>query len=675
MNFYGQLPQILLPTRVADNSATIVDNIFTNNNCNISSGNIITDFSDHYAQFVSIQRGKIDFKSIKMYKRDYRNFSEDSFRDDVSIQNFDTKCNDVNDQFNDFYFKLEGCVDRHAPLKKLTTKEIKLEHKPWINNEITKMIRIRDKLHRRKKRQPENGDIRKLYNLFRNRTIREIKKSKKNYFTEYFEENKTNIKKTWDGIRSIINIKNSKQTTINRLNVKGKIITNHKEIAESLNNFFVNVGPNTEKNIPLNPKVKPEKYLKNRNQLNFLITHISNEDVLDIINKLENKSTGPQSIPIHLLKLIPDLILVPLCKIINQSFMTGVFPDALKICKVIPIHKGGATDNLDNYRPITLLSIFDKIIEKLMHIRLYSFLQENNILYEKQYGFRKNNSTTYALIDISEKIKESIDQKKYGCGIFIDLRKAFDTVNHEILLKKLDHVGIRGVAIEWFRSYLTNRKQFVYLNGESTALKDVTCGVPQGSVLGPLLFLIYINDLPNISNILQFYLFADDTNIYYEDKSLKNLETVINKELKKLYVWLIVNRLSLNLDKTNFLIFHPYNKPLIENITLKIQKKAINEKDNIKYLGIMIDSCLNWKAQIDKVSKSMSRAIGLLYKIRPFVDKKNLKMLYYSLVYPHLIYAIEVWGSADHSSLDRLLVLQKRIVRLITFSNRRLTDY
>ena len=675
LSSYGFLPQILQPSRIEGSSATIIDNIFTNVNNSLLSGNILTDFSDHFSQFVSVKKEKIEFKNILMYKRDYSKFSDKSFRDDVEIQNFDNDYEDVNDQFNDFYLRLKGCVDRHAPLKKLTPKEIKLEHKPWITKEIIKMIQVRNKLFQRKKRQPNNEGIKRLHNMFRNRVNREIKKSKKEHYAHYFEENKNNIKKTWDGIRSIINIKKSKRDLITKIKINDKIILNQNEIAESLNNFFVNVGPETEKSIPVNPIVKPDKFLKNRNQVNFLIAHISNEEILEIINQLENKSTGPQSIPFKLLKLIPDLILVPLCKIINNSFQSGIYPNALKISKVIPIHKGGSTEELNNYRPISLLSIFDKIIEKLMHIRLYNFFQEHNILFENQFGFRKNNSTTYALIEITEKIKESIDNKKFGCGIFIDLRKAFDTVNHDILLKKLEHYGIRDTSLSWFKSYLTNRKQYVYINGESSQLRDISCGVPQGSVLGPLLFLIYINDLPNISEVLNFYLFADDTNIYYEAGSMKQLESVINKELKKLYTWLIVNRLSLNIEKNNFIVFHPYNKPVKEQITLKIHKKAIAEKDDIKYLGVMIDSTLTWKSHIDKVSKSISRAIGLLYKIRPFVNQKILKMLYYSLVYPHLIYAVEVWGSADITYLERILVLQKRIVRMLTFSDKRDDDF
>ena len=399
------------------------------------------------------------------------------------------------------------------------------------------------------------------------------------------------------------------------------------------------------------------------------------KEVLDIINQLENKSTGPQSIPIKLLKLIPDLILIPLCRIINQSFQTGVFPDALKISEVIPIHKGGSTEEINNYRLISLLSIFDKIIEKIMHKRLYDFLQEHNILFQNQFGFRKNNSTSFALIEITEKIKETIDNKKYGCGIFIDLRKAFDTVNHEILLKKLEHYDIRGKALIWFRSYLTNRKQHVSLNGVCSESKYITCGVPQGSCLGPLLFLVYINDLPNISEVLNFYLFADDTNIYYEAVTVKKLEAVINSELRKLDTWLIVNRLSLNIAKTKFLVFHPYNKPMKQRITLKIHKKAISESEYIKYLGIMVGSTLSWNIHIDKISKTISRATGLLYKIKPFVNNNILKMLYYSLVYLHLNYVTEVWGSAAPIHLNRIFILQKRIVRMLTLNDVRQNDY
>ena len=673
---FGLINQITIPTRTTESTATIIDNIYTNNvSDKKESGNILTDFSDHFSQFLSLEKSKIDVKRTKLFKRDYSNFSVDSFRDDVSIQNFHNNFTDVNDKFNDFYFKLEGCINRHAPIKQLTQKQLKYASKPWISPEIQKLIRIRNNIFKRKKNDPHNLNIRRLYNKFRNRVNRELKKSKINFYTNYFETNDKNIKKTWEGIKSLVNIKKANINTINQLKSNGNIIDNPKSIAQKLNDFFVNVGPNVEKTVPANPVGRPESFLKERNQFNFLVTFISNEDVFDIIKNLDNKAIGPYGLPVDLLKMIPDLIIFPLCQIINLSFTSGKFPDVLKIAKVVPIFKSGSPVDVNNYRPISLLSIFDKIIEKLMYKQLYEFLTNNNILHTNQFGFRKNMSTSLALIQITERIREAIDKKKIGCGIFIDLSKAFDTVNHKILLKKLEHYGIRGTPLRWFESYLSNRKQYVFLNGESSSLESLTCGVPQGSVLGPLLFLIYINDLPNISKKLEFFLFADDTNLYYESKSLEDLEKTVNKELKKLNNWLIINRLSLNIGKTNFVIFHPYNKKIKKNVTLKINKKAISEKSEIRYLGVTIDSTLTWKQHIEKVSVSVRRAIGMIYKIRPYVTQRILIMIYFSLIYSHLTYAIEVWRNAHSTHINRIFTLQKRVVRAILYKDIRQSNF
>ena len=301
-----------------------------------------------------------------------------------------------------------------------------------------------------------------------------------------------------------------------------------------------------------------------------------------------------------------------------------------------------------------------------MASRLNIFLDLNSIIVPNQFGFRAGFSTTHSLISITETIKKTIDDKKYGCGIFIDLKKAFDTVNHNILLQKLEHYGIRNNALAWFESYLKGRKQYVHLNGANSMINDIVCGVPQGSVLGPLLFLLYINDLPNISKKLKFYLFADDTNIYYESDNLKSLERTINKELEKLHDWLCLNRLSLNISKTNFVIFHAINKPKTYSMTLLINKHAINETNSVKYLGILIDSQLTFKNHIDELIKKNSRATGVLYKLRPFVNTKILTSVYYSIVYPFILYGIVVWGNASNTSIEPIHILQKKIVRMIT---------
>ena len=263
-----------------------------------------------------------------------------------------------------------------------------------------------------------------------------------------------------------------------------------------------------------------------------------------------------------------------------------------------------STDNPSNYRPISLLSVFSKIFEKLTHQRSYNFLEINEILHPLQFGFRKKHSTLYTSISMTEHIKNSIDNGNYGCGIFIDLKKAFDTVNRTILLKKLEHYGIRGVSLQWFESYLSDRKQFVSVNGHSSNELEIKHGVPQGSVLGPLLFLLYINDLPSISKKLTFYLFADDTNIYFESSDLLHLQKTVNKELRKVRKWLESNRLALNIDKTNFVIFRSAGKEICDNITIKIGNKKIHRENHVRFLGVLLDSALSWKTHITNFPKN-----------------------------------------------------------------------
>ena len=294
----------------------------------------------------------------------------------------------------------------------------------------------------------------------------------------------------------------------------------------------------------------------------------------------------------------------------NLSFYVGMFPSKLKVGKVSPLQKKGSCNNPSNYRPISILSVFSKIFEKLMHQRLYKFLESFEILYPLQFGFREKHSTSHALLSLTESIKQSIDSGKVGCGIFLDLQKAFDTVNHKILLDKLEHYGIRGNALKWFQSYLSGRTQYVTVNGHVSDPLPITCGVPQGSVLGPLLFLIYVNDLPNVSKVMQFYLFADDTSIYFDSDNLFNLQKIVNRELKKVRKWLEANRLALNIDKTNYVIFHsPTN-----NVRIKLGSKPISRVNSIKYLGVLIDSTLSWKPHIVELSKKLARTSGIFTK-------------------------------------------------------------
>ena len=371
----------------------------------------------------------------------------------------------------------------------------------------------------------------------------------------------------------------------------------------------------------------------------------------------------------RLLNTVSVEISVILSKLVNLSFSTGIFPSKLKEAVVIPIFKNkGSPLNTENYRPISLLSNIDKIYQKLMHKRLINFLDRYNCLYSQQFGFRSNHSTSSALINCTEKIRKALDSGNHVCSVFIDLQKAFDTVDHDILFSKLYFYGVRGVALNWFKSFLTQRSQTVSVSGIKSSSKPILHGVPQGSVLGPLLFLIYVNDLHEAIPFSLTNLFADDTMLFNQSKSLKSLAKMINIDLKCLNNWLNANMISLNSKKSELLLLNPSRKPSSFEFKVKINGRRLYPSDTVKYLGVIFDSSLNWGPHIDSVCKKLSRANSMLSKIRYYVSRDVLLSLYYALFHSHLSYATNVWA-LNASSTKRILNLQKKAVRLMTFSD------
>ena len=418
------------------------------------------------------------------------------------------------------------------------------------------------------------------------------------------------------------------------------------------------------------PKYSVDTHLENPNKYNSFITPTDPQEVLKLINDIDpKKASDVYSISPRFIKDSKFFLADALCKLFNVSIEDQCFPDTLKFAKVLPSHKGKSTMECKNYRPISLLPMFSKIIEKLMYERLLSFINKHNILSQHQYGFQSGKSTELAINSLLGNVNESFEEKKNNICIFLDFAKAFDTVNHQILLKKLNYYGIRGHSLRWFENYLQERKQCVSIGNTNSDVKILKCGVPQGSILGPLLFLIYINDITNSSNKLKFLLFADDTCLSYSFESRQEAETTINEELQKVSEWLVTNRLSLNVDKSNYIIFSLKNKR--DKLSITMNNEHIQEKESTKYLGVILDRKMNWKTHISQIKLRLSKGIGILYRIRNYVPKLTLRSLYFAFIQSNVNYCLLNWGGAPPTILKPIKTSLNKAVRIMSFKDNR----
>ena len=391
-------------------------------------------------------------------------------------------------------------------------------------------------------------------------------------------------------------------------------------------------------------------------------------EVSSLITGLKDSSPGWDDISSKVCRSSIASFVTPLTHILNLSLSQGTVPKELKIARVTPIFKAGDKQLISNYRPISVLPVFSKILEKIVYKRLSDFIENHELFYKYQFGFRNNHSTSHALITSTTEITSALDRGCSTLGVFLDLKKAFDTVDPKILLLKLEQYGVRGTPLSWFRSYLMDRSQCVKVLNNQSPFLPIHCGVPQGSVLGPLLFLLYINDIDKVCPNLCPILFADDTNLFISGENITNLYNSMNNALSKISLWLKTNKLSINIEKTHYMLFTNKKPKNIPNLSLNMNGTPLQKVESTKFLGVIIDEKLNFKKHIDYIRKKMSKNIGIISKAKQYFDVHTLTTLYYTFVYPYLNYCIEVWGSASVTSLNVLLKLQKRICRIISHS-------
>lgn len=673
--------QINCPTRVTPETSTVIDHIFLkNSNINklIPLPIILRcSITDHYATLLYMINHKTvneitNTKTINILNKNrlLQTVQNEPWTDTLSETNANTAASKF---INRLKYLINTCTKR----KTIEVKNCK-KIKPWITDELISQIKLRDRLKQRYINSNNNLNLKTEYTNFRNRVTSLIRKTKNSYYKQKFTESRKDIKQVWQLINEATNEKKKSENRILKIISEDReVITDSLQISNEFNSYFCSIGTKMTdkiKNSTTNFQEYPIRVAPN----SIFLSPTTDNEIMNIVNSLKNGgSPGWDGILGSTLKLTLNQIIKPLKHIIDTMFQTGKFPEVFKRTIVIPIHKQGKDTDLNNYRPISLISNVAKIAEKCIKNRIGNFIEAHNILSNLQFGFRAGRSTVDAVHTLVSSVHEALNKCRKPLAIYLDLAKAFDTVSHEILINKLHSYGFRGVCADLLRDYLSNRLQCVSVNSNKGTERVITMGIPQGTVIGPLLFQLYLNDMLELRFPGSVISYADDTVLVVDDDTWEGAKVKSERGLNIILAWLNSNFLSLNMNKTKFMAFslNRTGQPQFQTLTAHTCReiascpgscnRLISKVSDIRYLGIQMDSFLKWDCHIHLLIKRIRSTLYKFYQLRYFMDTRALECVYVSLVESILNYAVPVWGGAYETHLHPLKIIQKQIIKVI----------
>ena len=661
-NFY---PLINKPTRVTTTRCSGIDHIWTNiTGARIQSAILTHKIADHLP---IMQVSNIGEPLLKIENKGWAITTKNlqSFCRNLENSDFSEVCTlaDPNDSFETFMNKVNQqmlqCFKNEKPKKTKFRCE-------WYNKELPALSRKKDQLHKRflAKQTP---DSKQKYQKIKNFYFHLITIKKKAFMQKKFHLHKSDIKRTWQTMNNSLG-RAPKASGSTSLEVDGNLVSDPIELADAFNEHFATVAEKLVRKLP-NSNAKITDYLTSSNSSSIFMTPTSQFEIKKIISAFASKlSAGLDEIPMIIMKYFPDNAIHALSYIFNQSLSLGKFIEAFKTAKIVPVFKNGSRKKVANYRPISLLSSFSKILEKIKYKRLHSFITHTNNFSSQQFGFRQNHSTTHATTLFINNIVDAFEKRQSVLGIFLDLSKAFDTIDHDPLLLKLIHYDVRGVSLEWFKSYLTGRKQKVECAGKLSSNSRAS-SVPHGSILGPLLFLIYVNDFQNCVKFSSNVSFADDTNVFLSGRNIQSVYDQGNKKLSNIDNWVLANKLTVNVKKTKCILFKTCNpcksRKATQTSELKLRNEVIARVSSIRFLGVTIHENLTWKHHMYAVKKKMRAALGAVMRIRSFLNKRAMLTLYHSLI---LSYVYKYLNQCLPAALQNLISIKATRITTRSYS-------